>query len=45
MVFILADSCRFGGRIQEASILGIDYAMHGMTVFSDEPDAFYPGYP
>ena len=29
---------------QEARILGIDYAMHGMTVFSDELDAYYPGY-
>ena len=29
---------------QAARILGIDYAMHGMTVFSDELDAVYPGY-
>ena len=29
---------------QAASILGIDYAMHGMTVFSDELNGVYPGY-
>ncbi len=29
---------------KEARILGIDYAMHGMTVFSDELDMVYPGY-
>ena len=29
---------------QAARILGIDYAMHGMTVFSDELNAIYPGY-
>ena len=29
---------------RETKILGIDYAMHGMTVFSDEMDAVYPGY-
>ena len=29
---------------ETARILGIDYAMHGMTVFSDEADAVYPGY-
>ena len=29
---------------ETARILGIDYAMHGMTVFSDELDGFYPGY-
>ena len=29
---------------ETARILGIDYAMHGMTVFSDELDGVYPGY-
>ena len=29
---------------EAARILGIDYAMHGMTVFSDELNAIYPGY-
>ena len=35
-----AADCTYGA----ARILGIDYAMHGMTVFSDELDALYPGY-
>ena len=35
-----AASCDY----KAARILGIDYAMHGMTVFSDESDAVYPGY-
>ena len=35
-----ATVCNYKG----ARILGIDYAMHGMTVFSDELDAVYPGY-
>ena len=35
-----ATDCTYG----TARILGIDYAMHGMTVFSDELDALYPGY-
>lgn len=29
---------------ETAKILGIDYAMHGMTVFSDEWEAQYEGY-
>ena len=29
---------------QTAKILGIDYAMHGMTVFSDGAEVVYPGY-
>ena len=32
------------GNDKPARILGIDYAMQGMTVFSDELDAVYPGY-
>ena len=35
-----AKVCNYKGE----RILGIDYAMHGMTVFSDELDAVYPGY-
>ena len=35
-----ATDCTYG----TSRILGIDYAMHGMTVFSDELDAAYPGY-
>ena len=35
-----AASCDY----KAARILGIDYAMHGMTVFSDESDVVYPGY-
>ena len=32
------------GTYEGGRILGIDYAMHGMAVFSDEMDAVYPGY-
>ena len=32
------------GRQKDVRILGIDYAMHGMTVFSDELEVVYPGY-
>ena len=35
-----AADCTYG----HTRILGIDYAMHGMTVFSDELNATYPGY-
>ena len=35
-----ATDCTYGA----ARILGIDYAMHGMTVFSDGLNAIYPGY-
>ena len=31
-------------RAEEAKILGIDYAMHGMGVFSDGTEVEYPGY-
>ena len=33
-----------GVRAEEAKILGIDYAMQGMGVFSDGTKAEYPGY-
>jgi putative transposase len=33
-----------GVRAEEAKILGIDYAMQGMGVFSDGSRAEYPGY-
>ncbi len=35
---------RSAGNTEEAKILGIDYAMHGMGVFSDGTRAEYPGH-